>query len=132
MRRLAFALALLLSSLTAHADTTVLRMAAIAPDGTSWARELKAFARDVEARTDGAVKVKWYLGGIAGEEYESLDRINRDQLDGAAGAMICDKLAPTLRVLRVPGLVRDRAEALHVINSLRAPIDGEFIASMSS
>ncbi len=117
---------LLLTTLAARADTVVLRMAAIAPDGTSWARELKAFARDVDARTSGAVKVKWYLGGIAGEEYDSLERIKRDQLDGAAGAMICDKLAPTLRVMRVPGLIRDRPEALHVINSLRAPIEAEF------
>ncbi|MCA1664398.1 MAG: hypothetical protein LC659_09050, partial [Myxococcales bacterium] len=71
----------------APAETTVLRMAAIAPEGTSWARELKAFARGVEKATDGALRVKWYLGGVAGDEAEELARVERDQLDGGAGAM---------------------------------------------
>ena len=58
------------------AEPTVLRMAAIAPEGTSWARELKAFARNLERATDGAVRVKWYLGGVAGDEAEEVERIS--------------------------------------------------------
>jgi TRAP-type C4-dicarboxylate transport system substrate-binding protein len=112
----------------AHAEepTTVLRMAAIAPDGTSWARELKAFARGVESETGGALRVKWYLGGVAGDESEELSRIRRDQLDGGAGAMICELLAPSLSVTRVAGLLRNRAEASRVVNMLGPTLTEEF------
>src|SRR6478609_8035830 len=87
-------------------------MAGIAPDGTAWARELRAFSREVESATHGELKVKWYLGGIAGDDAQMADRMAREQLDGAASAgMLCLRAAPSLRVLRVQGLVRTRDEA---------------------
>jgi TRAP-type C4-dicarboxylate transport system substrate-binding protein len=107
-------------------EPIVLRMAAIAPEGTGWARELKAMARDVETATNGGVRVKWYLGGIAGDETTALGRIRRGQLDGAAGALFCGGLSPTLGVTRVAGLVQSRDEALHLLNHLRPRIDEDF------
>jgi TRAP-type C4-dicarboxylate transport system substrate-binding protein len=101
-------------------------MAAIAPEGTSWARELKAFARDVHAGTSGALQIKWYLGGIAGDELAAVARVQKGQLDGAAGAIFCGQLAPSLRVARVPGLFYDREEPFYVIGRLRAAVDAEF------
>src|SRR5947209_2055976 len=101
-------------------------MAAIAPEGTGWAREIKALSRDVELGTDGAVRMKWYLGGIAGDEAAALSRIRRGQLDGAAGALFCGSLSPTLAVTRVAGLVQSRDEALHLLNHLRSRIDDDF------
>lgn len=127
MLRLA-ALLLLLPRLV-QADPVTLRMAAIAPDGTSWARELKAWARAIESGTGGAVRVKWYLGGIAGDEVVALERVKRGQLDGAAGALMCEQLSPTLRVLRVPGLLQGREEALYVLNQLHAQIAAEMSKS---
>jgi TRAP-type C4-dicarboxylate transport system substrate-binding protein len=103
-----------------------IRMAAVAPDGTAWARELKATAREMTQASGGAVEVKWYLGAIAGDEVEVLERIRRGQLDGAAGASFCERLAPSLRVLRIPGLVHDREEGRHVIARLRKAYDEEF------
>jgi TRAP-type C4-dicarboxylate transport system substrate-binding protein len=104
---------------SAAADPIVLRMATPAPDGTAWARELKAFSREVAATTDGAVQVKWYLGGVAGDEVEIGERIRRGQLDGlASGGMLCERLAPTMRALHIPGLFADRAAAAYVTKRL--------------
>ena len=61
----AMVLAALCFAATAHADRTVLRLATAAPDATSWAKELRAFSRDVESSTDGQVAIKWYMGGMA-------------------------------------------------------------------
>jgi TRAP-type C4-dicarboxylate transport system substrate-binding protein len=113
-------------SATAQADPQVLRMAAIAPDGTSWARELKAFAREVEAATHGELRMKWYLGGIAGDEVTAVERVRKKQLDGVAGAIFCQSLAPSMRVANVPGLFRNAEEALYVVNRLRPTLDEEF------
>ena len=43
-------------------------MAAVAPEGSSWAHEFHTVDRDVQRLTNGEVQLKWYLGGIAGDE----------------------------------------------------------------
>jgi TRAP-type C4-dicarboxylate transport system substrate-binding protein len=105
----------------------VLRLATVAPDGSAWAREFRAFARDVEASTGGAVGIKWYFGGIAGEEPAVADRIARDQLDGVlSGGVLCQQLAPSLRVLNVLGLIHSREEAAYVAGRLLPALEEEF------
>jgi TRAP-type C4-dicarboxylate transport system substrate-binding protein len=106
---------------SAAADPLTLRFGAMAPDGSSLAREMRAFGRQVEAITDGRVRVRWHFGAIAGDETRMLERLKRDQLDGAAGAALCIDVAPSLRLLRVVGLVQNRAELAELLSRL-APV----------
>jgi TRAP-type C4-dicarboxylate transport system substrate-binding protein len=101
-------------------------MAAIAPEGSSWARECRTASRDIAAATNGAVEVKWYLGGIAGDEQAALERVRRGLLDGIAGASACVQLAPSLRALEAVGLIQTRDEARTVLSRLRPTVDREF------
>jgi TRAP-type C4-dicarboxylate transport system substrate-binding protein len=121
-----YALLVLLVTGQAQADPIVLRMASAAPEGTAWARELNAFARDVEGVTEGAVRVKWYLGAVAGDELTVIDRIRRGQLDGAASSVMCSKLAPSLKVTRIIGLIRQREELSYVLTRLYPTVAAEF------
>ena len=114
-----------MTSSTARADRTVLRLATAAPDSTSWAKELRAFGRDVEASTDGQVAVKWYMGGVAGDEKEALERIAKAQLDGMASGIECAEIAPSMRALNVPGIVQGRDEANYVSQKLQAQFAAE-------
>src|SRR5579864_7884106 len=123
--RLAFALLLTVTGVAA-ADEQTLRLGTIVPDGTAWARELRALARDVDTSTDGALKLKWYMGGIAGDEMEMLERVRRGQLDGVlSGGMACETMAPSLRVARIPGLLQTWPETSYVLGRLRPILDGE-------
>src|SRR6185312_10122799 len=117
---------LALACARAAAEPAVVRIASMAPDGTAWARELKAYARDVQALTGGELHIKLYLGGIAGDEAAVPDRIHKGQLDGEMAAVTCERMAPSLRVLRVPGLIRRRDEASFVIDRLRPIVEAEF------
>jgi TRAP-type C4-dicarboxylate transport system substrate-binding protein len=120
-------LCLLFVATNASADPIRLRLATAAPDGSSFAREFRAFSRDVETLTHGAVQIKWLFGGIAGTEREVADRIKRDQLDGIASAgMLCQELAPTMRVTRLPGLYRDRKEQAYVFSRFVPVLTQEF------
>jgi TRAP-type C4-dicarboxylate transport system substrate-binding protein len=111
----------------AEPTARVLRLATAAPDGTAWAREFRAFSRDVANLTQGRVEVKWYFGGIAGDELEVGGRIRRAQLDGTAAAgPLCQQLAPTTRVTRVPGLFRTHDEATRVYRRLTPALTDEF------
>src|SRR5581483_6192506 len=123
----ACALAFAFSSTVNAEPKYVIHMAAIAPEGTGWAREVRAFSRELETETHGEVLVKWYMGGIAGNELQVLDRIRRGQLDGAASAgPLCQKWAPASRVFAVMGLFQSRAELDYVEQQLRSTLDDEF------
>jgi TRAP-type C4-dicarboxylate transport system substrate-binding protein len=104
----------------------VLRFAAIAPEGSSWGRLLKRFAAEVDRKTGGSVRIKWYFGGIAGDELTALDRSARGQLDGVSGAIPCQRVAPTLRVMGVIGLLHSDEEASAVIKRLRPEVERDF------
>ena len=126
--RLAFALTLTFSFTTpARADTPTLRLATIAPEGSGWAREFGAWARDIEAGTHGAVRVKMYYSAIGGDDLSVLDRIKRDQLDGAIGSESCIRLGPSLRVTRIFGLFQNRQESFYVLGRLAPTLDAEFL-----
>ena len=106
--RVRFLAALVLSTLAApslHAEPTIhLRFATIAPEGTGWAREVKAFAREIEDASNGRVAMHVYLGGIAGDDAEMGRRMRKDQLDGALSAgMLCQDVAPGVRRVSHPG-----------------------------
>ena len=123
-------LGLLAATTAAASPTHVLRLATIAPDGTEWARLSRSFTREVYSATDGQVQIKWYFGGIAGGEGEVIDRIRRGQLDGAAsGGMTCQRLAPSMKVMRIVGLFQNRDEALYVLSRLRPRLDRELADS---
>ena len=111
----ALLLATLVSSSVRAEPQVRLRFATIAPDGTGWAREVKAFAREIENASSGRVGLHMYLGGIAGDDAEMGRRMRKDQLDGALSAgILCQEVAPAFAVFRIPGLVQDRAEERYV------------------
>jgi TRAP-type C4-dicarboxylate transport system substrate-binding protein len=115
----------LVAAKASAAPDHVLRMATLAPDGTPWAREMRAFVRNVEESTHGSVTIKVYFGGVAGDEEEVLRRIRRGQLDGAVAGMLCEKLAPSMRVADLPGLFQSRAEATAIMTALQADFSAE-------
>jgi TRAP-type C4-dicarboxylate transport system substrate-binding protein len=107
-----------------------LRLATVAPDGTHWARELRALAREVSDATHGDVEIKWYFGGIAGNEDELRARVAREQLDGiASGGPFCQAVSPTMRVLTMRGLFQTREEASQVMTRMKATLDEELAAA---
>jgi TRAP-type C4-dicarboxylate transport system substrate-binding protein len=110
-----------------RAQKVTLRFATAAPDGTSWARALKAVGRDIEEQSRGEIVTKWYFGGIAGDEMEMLSRLERGQIDVAmSGGMLCMRLSPAMRVLRLLGLFQSREETAYVLGLLRPIMDAEF------
>jgi TRAP-type C4-dicarboxylate transport system substrate-binding protein len=116
-----FLFSLVLASIVAgsssgHAEPQFrLRFATIAPEGTGWAREVKAFTREIETNSNGRIDIHVYMGGIAGDDQEMGRRMRRDQLDGAlSGGMLCQDVAPAFAIFRIPGLVQDRNEESYV------------------
>lgn len=71
-----------LSSSQAFAAT--LKIATVVPNGSSWMNEMKAAAKEVKAKTQGRVKIKYYPGGVMGSDKTVLRKMRSGQLHGGA------------------------------------------------
>src|SRR4051812_37703060 len=125
---LALLVTLTFASSLARAEPPTLRLATIAPQGSGWAREFAAWARDIEQGTHGAVRIKVYYSAIGGDDLAVLDRIKRDQLDGGIGSQSCIRIGPSLRVTRIFCLFQNRQEWFYVLGRLTPILDKECLA----
>jgi TRAP-type C4-dicarboxylate transport system substrate-binding protein len=127
-RRLRLALASILL-LTPTASATTLKIATIAPGGSSWLVEMQATAARIAERTQGRVKLKFYPGGVMGNDQTVLRKMRAGQLHGAAlpsGAL--GRIHPDVDLYSLPLMFRSYAEIDHV----RERMDPPLIAALES
>ena len=74
----------LFAALSSAQAATIIKIATEAPDGTAWMRELRAGAEGVKKHTDDRVEIKFYPGGVMGDEPTVLRKIKIGQLQGGA------------------------------------------------
>ncbi len=78
----------------------VLKIATLAPEGSSWMKLFHQWQARVEQRTEGRIKVKFYAGGVQGDEPEVIRKMRLGQLSGAAITGIgLSKIDPEVRAL---------------------------------
>lgn len=70
--------------LSFQVEATTLKIATIAPDGTSWMKALRNGAKAVETKTQGRIKLRFYPGGVMGNDKSILRKIRIGQLHGGA------------------------------------------------
>jgi TRAP-type C4-dicarboxylate transport system substrate-binding protein len=105
---------------TAHAQKrakaqTEVKIATLAPDGSTWMKTMHAIDDDVRQRTDNRVGFKFYPGGVQGDEKDVIRKMCIGQVHGAAftgfglGAIV-----PEVRVLELPFMFESLDELDHV------------------
>jgi len=62
----------------------VLKIATLAPEGSSWMKLFHQWQERVEQRSEGRVKIKFYSGGVQGDERDVIRKMRAGQLSGAA------------------------------------------------
>ncbi len=81
---------LLLASTSPLVFAQTLKIATIAPEGSSWMNDMKRGAEVIAAQTQGRVKFKFYGGGVQGNDKQVQRKMRTGQLQGGAftsGAM---------------------------------------------
>jgi len=125
MRNLLIAVLLLAASLPSQATT--LKIATIAPEGSGWMKAMRASAAEIAERTDGRVKIKYYGGGIKGNDAQVLSQIRIGNLQGGAvtpAALI--NQYPDLNLYGLPMVFDSEEEAAFV----RSRLDDKLIAGL--
>jgi len=99
----------------ADAATIKLRIASLAPSGSSWAKAFDKTAREVKERTNGAVEIKTFYGGSMGDEGAMVRKMLHGQLDGAALTSVgLGAINKQLLMLQLPLLFKDYAQLDYV------------------
>lgn len=70
--------------LVASAQAVTLKIATLSPEGSSWMQKFRASAKEINKRTDNRVKIKYYPGGVMGNDAAVLKKIRIRQLQGGA------------------------------------------------
>ena len=120
-------LGLVLAAATAIANAADIKIATVAPDGSRWMQQMRAGAEEVSARTGGRVVIKFYPGGVMGNDAQVLRKIRIGQLQG--GAFTAGGLGErygALNLYGIPLLFR----SLDEIDAVRAQFDPEIAAGL--
>jgi TRAP-type C4-dicarboxylate transport system substrate-binding protein len=127
VRRLLLTGLMLLPSAAAHAQVT-LKLATLAPSGSSWHELLKELAQRWEQASGGQVRIKVYAGGTQGSEGEMLRKLAIGQLQAVAVTNIgLHDVVAEPQALSVPLLFRDQAEMGCAMERVKAALDAAFL-----
>ncbi|MBN1423757.1 TRAP transporter substrate-binding protein DctP [Candidatus Fermentibacteria bacterium] len=111
MTRNLWILALVAFAASSPAGAAALKFASLAPEGTSWMKQMHLLADELAAATERRVTLKLYPGGVAGDERDVLRKIRMGQLHGAGfTGNGLGEILPAARVFDAPFLFHTIAE----------------------
>ncbi|MEJ2102483.1 MAG: TRAP transporter substrate-binding protein DctP [Desulfobacterales bacterium] len=77
-------LMLLMSPAVDAAESLEIKIATLAPEGSSWMKTFEAINAEVSKKTNAEVSFKLYPGGVLGDEKDMLRKLYIGQINGAA------------------------------------------------
>lgn len=104
-----------------------IKIATVAPEGSAWMQDMRAAAKEVGSRTGGRLSLRFYGGGIQGNDRKVLRKIRIGQLQG--GAFTASGLAeryPDIALYGLPLLFDSQAE----VDYVRQRMDGRLAAGL--
>ena len=106
---------------------TTLKIATLSPPGSAWMVAMEDAAARIAEATEGRVTLRFYPGGVMGDDTAVMRKIRFGQLQGAAlttGALQSDYT--DVQLYNLPMLFRDFAE----VDALRAQFDDRLLAGL--
>ncbi|MEZ5596489.1 MAG: TRAP transporter substrate-binding protein DctP [Pseudomonadales bacterium] len=106
---------------------TTLKVAALSPDGSVWMKRLREAGKSIESATQGEVKLKFYPGGVMGDDKAVLRKIRAGQLHGAvltSGGLV--GVDPNFQLYSLPLAFASSEEAM----AIRAAFDERLLDNL--
>lgn len=102
---------------------TTIRIASLAPPGSSFVKVLKAWSRTLQKETEGRVELRVFSGGSEGSDRDLVQRMKGGKLDAAGVATTgLSMVAPEIQVLTAPGLLTEDEQ----LDRVREKLDARF------
>jgi TRAP-type C4-dicarboxylate transport system substrate-binding protein len=104
-------------------EAAMLRIASLAPAGSSWMKVLNAWNKTVQDKTDGRLKLRFYPGGSQGDERDFVRKMRVGQLDGGVVTLV--GLAMLVRPMVILGVV-GFLDTYEELDRVRTKLAGRF------
>jgi TRAP-type C4-dicarboxylate transport system substrate-binding protein len=93
-----------------------IKLATLAPDGSTWMKTMRAIDADVRQRTENRVGFKFFPGGVQGDEKDVIRKLRNGQIHGAAFTGFgLGSIVPEVRVIELPFMFESLDELDHVL-----------------
>ncbi|MEL7187447.1 MAG: TRAP transporter substrate-binding protein DctP [Pseudomonadota bacterium] len=117
-------LSILVLAFSAQASAVTLKIATVTPEGSQWMKDMRASADEIKERTQGRVQIKYYGGGVMGNDQKVLNRIRLGSLQGGAFTPTSlVKQYPDLNLYGLPLVFNSQEEAEYVRSRLDAKLE---------
>ena len=108
-------------------QATELRIATLAPSGSSWMKVFNAWNLTIQKETNETLKLRFYAGGSQGDERDFVRKMRAGQVDGASITTTgLGQLVRQVLVLSVPGVFNEYEELDRVRAALNERFEGMF------
>jgi TRAP-type C4-dicarboxylate transport system substrate-binding protein len=112
---------LMLSPASSSAETLVIKLATLAPEGSSYIATFNSIDKEVREKTDEQVRFKFYPGGVLGDEKDMLRKMHIGQIHGAALTSAgLSAIYNEMDVFQIPFLFQSHDEVDHVLTEMDA------------
>jgi len=116
----------LLLAANAYAASEI-KVAIVAPEGSTWANVMNDWNEELKAKTGGQVSFKIYAGGVQGDERDVLRKMKVGQLDAAGlTGLGLGIINPEVRILELPFLFENYAEVDAVTKKIQPKLEAGF------
>ena len=106
---------------SSSAKTIMIKLATLAPEGSSWVTTFNSIAKEVQEKTDRQVRFKFYPGGVLGDEKDMLRKMHIGQIHSAAlSSAGLSAIFNEMDVFQIPFLFQSHKEVDHVIKEMDA------------
>lgn len=110
-----------------HGYATEIKLAILAPEGSTWHKAMTAWDKELKEKTSGRVGLKIYAGGVLGDEQDVIRKMRIGQIHAAGMTGLgLGIINPAVRVLELPMLISNYAEADAVTKNLQPKLEAGF------
>lgn len=118
---------LMAAVLSATAAKYEIKFASIVPDGSTWMNTMNELNDEIQEKTGGEVKFKFYPGGVMGDEKDVLRKINIKQLQaGGFTSQGLGEVVPEVRLLNLPLIFQSYKDVDNVMLKMEPSLEKQF------
>ncbi|MFK7914281.1 MAG: TRAP transporter substrate-binding protein DctP [Pseudomonadales bacterium] len=113
---------------TGLASGLTLKIATVSPDGSTWMKTLRSAGKTVQERTEGRVKLKFFPGGVQGDDKTVLRKMKVGGLlhGGVMTVGVLAQYYPDLQIYGLPMVFSSDAE----LDYVRSQMDAKLMAGL--
>jgi TRAP-type C4-dicarboxylate transport system substrate-binding protein len=112
-------LLLFIPSVGSAQERTVIKIATLAPEGSSWMKTLNTINAEVREKTKGAVSFKIYAGGVLGDEKDMMRKMQIGQIQGvglSSGGLA--QIYKEIDILHIPFFFQNYEEVDYLLKKM--------------